>query len=69
MQNVLSIVDSNNTYTPEEKEIVKDTLTKVTELVSSTRSAARKLHTINMTTSVFAFTKSTVWLFSILPFC
>jgi hypothetical protein len=43
IQNVLSIVDSNNTYTPEEKEIVKDTLTKVTELVSSTGSAAGKV--------------------------
>ena len=40
IQNVLSIVDSNNTYTP---EIVKDTLTKVTELVSSTGSAAGKV--------------------------
>ena len=37
------IVDSNNTYTPEEKEIVKDTLTKVTELVSSTGSPAGKV--------------------------
>ena len=43
IQNVLSIVDSNNTYTPEEKEIVKDTLTKVTELVASTGSATGKV--------------------------
>ena len=43
IQNVLSIVDSNSTYTPEEKETAKDTLTKVTELVSSTGSAAGKV--------------------------
>ena len=40
IQNVLSIVDSNSTYTPQEKEIAKDTLTKVTELVASTGLAA-----------------------------
>jgi hypothetical protein len=43
IQNVLSIVDSNNTYTPEEKETAKDTLTKITELVASTGSAAGKV--------------------------
>jgi hypothetical protein len=43
IQNVLSIVDSNNTYTLEEKATAKDTLTKVTELVASTGSAAGKV--------------------------
>ena len=43
IQNVLSIVDSNNTFTPEEKETAKDTLTKVTELIASTGSAAGKV--------------------------
>ncbi len=43
IQNVLSNEDSNNTYTPEEKETAKDTLTKVTELIASTGSAAGKV--------------------------
>jgi hypothetical protein len=43
IQNVLSIVDSNSTYTLEEKQTAKDTLTKVTELVASTGSAAGKV--------------------------
>ena len=33
IQNVLSIVESNSTFTPEEKETAMDTLTKITELV------------------------------------
>lgn len=45
IQNILSMVDSNNTYTQEEKEKVKDTLTKVTDLIQATGSTASKIAT------------------------
>jgi Zn ribbon nucleic-acid-binding protein len=41
--NILSIVDSNITYTAEEKAQVKDTLTKITDLISATGSTAAKV--------------------------
>lgn len=42
IQNIFSMVDSNNTYTPEEKVVIKDTLTKITDLINATGSAAGK---------------------------
>jgi hypothetical protein len=41
--NIVSMVDSNITYTTEEKSQVKDTLTKITNLISATGSTAVKV--------------------------
>jgi Zn ribbon nucleic-acid-binding protein len=41
--NILSMVDNNNTYTPEEKAQIKNTLTKITDLISATGSTAAKV--------------------------
>ena len=41
--NIVSMVDSNITYATEEKSQVKDTLTKITNLISATGSTAVKV--------------------------
>jgi hypothetical protein len=43
IQNILSMVDNDYTLTVEEKEKSKDTLTRVTDLISTTGSTAEKI--------------------------
>lgn len=43
IQNILSMVDNDNTYAVEEKAQIKDTLTKINDIIISTGSTASKL--------------------------
>ncbi len=43
LENILSMVESNNRYTVEEKAEIKDTLTKITNLISATGSTAAEI--------------------------
>jgi hypothetical protein len=43
VQNILTMDDSSNTYTPEEKVVIKDTLTKVYDIIMATGDSAGKI--------------------------
>jgi hypothetical protein len=54
IQNILTIVDSNNSYSVEEKAQVKDALTKINEIILSTGSTGSKIASLlSLLASIF----------------